>query len=176
MPPRVHPNRTVALCGIRSDAESNDIEKILKDEGLLPAYLESSGIAKLMKDKTDTDAGRRLVFLNCKSEDAAKRVRDALNRKKLDVLGMDKYGHELQAVLKNDLRSVNWKLVTKTVTKTIEGPIATKRNVDCFIDSPLRCCTKHSNEQARTRYTATEASCAMEALQIWPSSQRPCQG
>ncbi len=72
MPPRVHPNRTVALCGIRSDAESNDIEKILKDEGLLPACLESSGIAKLMKDKTDTDtdAGRRLVFLNCKSEDA----------------------------------------------------------------------------------------------------------
>ena len=178
MPPRVHPNRTVALCGIRSDAESDAIEKILKEEGLLPLCLDSSGIAKLMKDKTDTDkdAGRRLVFLNCKSEDAAKRVRDALNRKKLDVLGMDKYGHELQAVLKNDLRSVNWKLVTKTVTKTIEGPIATKRNVDCFIDSPLRCCTKHSNEQARTRYTATEASCAMEALKIGPSSQRPCQG
>jgi len=35
-------------------------------------------------------------------------VRDALDRKRLDVLGMDKYGHELQAVLKNDLRSVNW--------------------------------------------------------------------
>ena len=70
MPPRVNPNRTVALCGIRSDAESDDIEKILKDEGLLPACLESSGIAKLMKEKTDTDtdAGRRLFFLNCKSD------------------------------------------------------------------------------------------------------------
>ena len=59
MPPRVHPNRTVALCGIRSDAESDAIEKILKEEGLLPLCLDSSGIAKLMKDKTDTDAGRR---------------------------------------------------------------------------------------------------------------------
>ena len=152
MPPRVHPNRTVALCGIRSDAESDAIEKILKEEGLLPLCLDSSGIAKLMKDKTDTDkdAGRRLVFLNCKSEDAAKRVRDALNRKKLDVLGMDKYGHELQAVLKNDLRSVNWKLVTKTVTKTIEGPIATKRNVDCFIDSPMRLMLHQTLKRAST--------------------------
>ena len=51
---------------------------------------------------------------------------------------MDKYGQELQAVLKSGLASVNWKLVTKAVTKTIEGPIAKKRNIDCFIDHPMR--------------------------------------
>ena len=64
MPPRVQSNRTVALCGIRYGAESDNIEKFLKDmgpviEGLLPACLESSGIAKLMKDKTDTDTDER---------------------------------------------------------------------------------------------------------------------
>ena len=138
MPPKVPQSQTVALCGIRSDATNEGIKKMLEAESLLPACLEASGIAKLLKDKHDTDQARRLVFLNCKSKDAAQKVCKVLNRKKVDALGMDKYGYELQAVLKSGLPSVNWKLVTKTVTKTIEGPIATKRNIDCFIDNPMR--------------------------------------
>jgi len=137
-PKRVPPSHTVALCGIRSDATNGSIKKMLETESLLPACLEASGIAKLMNDKHDIDKERRLVFLNCKSKDAAQKVCKALNGKKVDALGMDKYSHKLQAVLKNELRSVSWKLVTKTVTKTIEGPIATKRDKECFIDHPMR--------------------------------------
>ena len=132
---RVPPNQTVALCGIRSDATNESIQQTLKDEGLLTACLEVSGIGNLIKDKKDTEHVRRLVFLSCKSQDAANKICKALNKKKVDALGMDKYGHELQAVLKNDLASVSW---TKAVTKTVEGPIATKRNIDCFIDHPMR--------------------------------------
>ena len=136
MPPRVHISQTVALCGIRSDVTSENIKKVLEAERLVPAYLEAHGIAKLLKDKHDTDQARRLVFLNCKSKDDAQKVCKVLNRKKVDLLGMNKYGYELQAVLKSGLPSVIWK--TKTVTKTIEGSIATKRNIDCFIDHPMR--------------------------------------
>ena len=107
-PKRVPPSHTVALCGIRSDATSESIKKVLEAEGLVPARLEAHGIAKLMKDKHDTDQARWLVFLNCKSKDDAQKVCKALNRKKVDDLGMDKYGYELQAVLKSGLPSVIW--------------------------------------------------------------------
>ena len=135
---RVPQSQTVALCGLRPNITSEGIKKMLEAESLLPACLEAPGIGKLMKDKQDTEQERRLVFLNCKSKDAAQKVCKALNGKKVEGLGMDKYGQELQAVLKSGLASVNWKLVTKAVTKTIEGPIAKKRNIDCFIDHPMR--------------------------------------
>ena len=146
--PRVHPSQTVALCGLKSDATHDDIKKVLENESLLPQHLEPSGIAPVIKDKSDKDTsnGRRLVFLNCKSKDAATKVCAALNRKKVKDLGMEKYGCELQAVLKNDLRSVEWKS-RATETKTVEGRIAKKRNIDCFIDEPMRCHIMFSSDK-----------------------------
>jgi len=140
MPPRVPPTHTVALCGLRADVTSKDIEDALKQEAILPACLDTSGIAKIMKDKfdTSTDMQRRIVFLNCKSKDAASKACEALNRRKVDTLGMEKYGKRLQAVIKHDLRSVDWKAFQSTAMKTVEGAISKKRNVDCFIEHPIR--------------------------------------
>jgi len=118
---------------------SKDIEDALKQEAILPACLDTSGIAKIMKDKfdTSTDMQRRIVFLNCKSKDAASKACAALNRRKVDTLGMEKYGKRLQAVIKHDLRSVDWKAFQSTAIKTVEGAISKKRNVDCFIEHPM---------------------------------------
>ena len=50
------------------------------------------------------------------------------------------YGKKLQAVLKQDLRRVEWSdfEVKQKVRKTIEGAIAKKRNVECLIDTPMK--------------------------------------
>lgn len=91
-----------------------------------------------MKDRDDrTHEPRKMVFLNCKSKDAAKTVCAALNRQKFGI-GIEKYGYELQAVLKKDLRSVDWKLIANATTTTIQGEIADKFENVFVIHFPLR--------------------------------------
>ena len=143
---RTNPSLTAVLCGVRLDVTHDDIKKVLTKhkEGLLPLYLEGTGVSNIIKDKFDSAAGneRRLAFLNCKSKHAATMVCAALNRIPCKELGMEKYGWELQVVLKHDLRSVVWATKIVTLKKTVEGPIAKKRNIDCLIDSPMRCHNK----------------------------------
>ena len=141
MPPaRVPPAWQVALCGQRDGLVKSEIVDALKKQNLVPACLEADNISALLKDKNDTDKQRWMVFLNCKSKEAATKACRDLNRSQSPDLGIDKYGKVLQAVLKSELKSVDWKALTltKTATKTVEGAIAKKRNTDCFIDHPMK--------------------------------------
>ena len=84
-------NQTVVLCGLKADVSKKDLEHAFKDAGVMPECLGSEGITKVIKDKKDSSDvdQRRLVFINCKSKDAAKKVCAALHHKK-SPLGMQK--------------------------------------------------------------------------------------
>jgi hypothetical protein len=85
-------NQTAVLCGLRADVSKTDLEDALRDARVMPECLGAEGITKVLKDKKDSSQTepRRLVFLNCKSKEAAKKVCAAFHQKKSPSLGMQK--------------------------------------------------------------------------------------
>ena len=145
MPPRRTPACTVALCGLRAGLAANDIEVALKEKSLdkiVQACFINDGIriSEPVKERNDPDNRRHVVFLNCHSKDAANKACTTLNQIKFDSLGMDKYGHILQAVLKPGIKSVDWKSFSKADRKTVEGKVSRIHNTHCFIDDPMNIC------------------------------------
>ena len=118
------PAFTVVLCGLRAHLTPSEIEEVLNQEKpVLQTCFVHDGmkISEAVKDRDDFDNKRHLVYLRCHSKDAANKACTALNQIKFESLGIDKYGYILQAVLKPGIKSVDWKALSKSDRKTVEG-------------------------------------------------------
>jgi hypothetical protein len=137
MPARCPPSQTVALCGLNATVSKQEVEELLKKEGF-KGQVGDGGVSEPLRDKGDPDGARKVIFINCTSLDGAIKVCKALHERKDEKLGVANLQNLLQAVKKTALGSVDWTKYASTVTKTIEGKIARKRQEDCLIEEPMK--------------------------------------
>lgn len=134
MPPRFHPNQTVALVGIKPDCRSGDLKTLVDG---LKGHLGMVTVPKLFTDKSDSGAEkenrRHFVYLNCKSQVDAQEVIESLHAKPNKDLGIDKYQWMLQAVTKTNLRGLSWKELAQVETLAVEGKVVRKGLCSCTI-------------------------------------------
>eukprot|EP00960_Hanusia_phi_P010450 306225-Hanusia_phi.AAC.1 len=130
---RYVPQATGVLCGISPSNGAQDIVKFLKDAKLWD-YCEQ--VPELIWDKCDPLKERKICWLNCSSAQNARALVERLNGMQSKVVGIEKYSYKLQAVMKKDIRNVDWSsFAAAKEPKTMEG-IVVKKLVDktCVVD------------------------------------------